>query len=150
MDALVGLLPYSRWILAVHLMAVIAWMAGLFYLPRLFVYHCQVAPGSTEDARFQTMERRLLRAIMNPAMIVAVACGAVLAAMPGLIDWSAGWWWAKVVSVVLMMGFHGMCARWRRGFAEGRNARPERFYRMANELPTVLMVVIVVAIIVRP
>jgi len=145
-----ALLPYARWFLALHVMAFTAWMAGLFYLPRLFVYHCQVLPESDESARFRTMERRLLRQIMNPAMIVTVLCGGVLSAMPGLIDWQAGWWWTKLVCVGLMLGFHGMCGRWRKDFAAGSNRRPERFYRMANEIPTVLMMIIVIAIIVRP
>ncbi|GBQ63339.1 hypothetical protein AA103196_0563 [Ameyamaea chiangmaiensis NBRC 103196] len=144
------LLPWARWILALHVIAVIAWMSGLFYLPRLFVYHCETAPGSTESERFKVMERRLLRAIINPAMVVAFACGAALAATPGLIDWSAGWWHAKLAGVIGMFAFHGACARWRRAFADDRNTRSARFYRLANEVPTLLMILIVVMIIVRP
>lgn len=138
------------WIKAIHVMAIIAWMAGLFYLPRLFVYHVeQVERGSPADAMFQTMERRLLRAIMNPAMIVAWAAGLALVSTPGIVDWGAPWAWAKAAGVLAMTGFHIWLAGRRQDFAAGRNRLTGRQWRMANEVPTLLMVVIVIAVIVR-
>lgn len=135
---------------ALHVISVIAWMAGLFYLPRLYVYHAeQVQAGSRTDGMFQVMERRLLRAIMNPAMIATWIFGLMLVATPGVIDWSQIWPWTKAASVLLMTGFHGWLAARRRDFAEGRNTRSGRSYRMMNEVPTVLMVVIVFAVITR-
>jgi protoporphyrinogen IX oxidase len=135
---------------SLHVISVIAWMAGLFYLPRLYVYHAeQVQAGSRTDGMFQQMERRLLRAIMNPAMIATWVFGLMLVMTPGIIDWSAIWPWAKAVSVIVMTGFHGWLAARRKDFAEGRNTRSGRSYRMMNEVPTVLMIVIVFAVITR-
>ena len=113
----------------------IAWMAGMFYLPRLFVYHCELRPGSAESERFKVMERRLLKQIINPAMIATWTFGILLVLTPGIIDWSAGWWHVKLAMVLLMSGFHGAMSRWRRDFLEDRNTRPQRFYRIANEVP---------------
>lgn len=144
------LMMHLSWIIALHVMAVIAWMAGIFYLPRLFVYHTQVQHGTTESDRFTLMERRLLKQIMAPAMVVTFLTGSAMASLPGVVDWHAGWWWAKLVSVIGMFAFHGTCARWWRGFSQGRNAHSERYYRVANEVPTILMMIIVVMIIVRP
>jgi putative membrane protein len=125
-------------------------MAGLFYLPRLYVYHAeQVQAGTRTDTMFQTMERRLLRAIMNPAMISAWIFGLALVAIPGVVDWSAPWSWVKAASVLMMTGFHGWLAVRRKDFAAGQNTRSGRTYRMMNEVPTVLMVVIVFAVITR-
>lgn len=138
------------WVKALHVIAVIAWMAGMLYLPRLYVYHCEVKPGSAESERFKVMERRLLRQIINPAMGAVWALGLLLVVTPGVIDWTAGWWHVKLLAVVLMSVFHVMLSRWRRDFLEDRNTRPQRFYRIANEVPTVLMVVIVIMVIVRP
>lgn len=135
---------------SLHVISVIAWMAGLFYLPRLFVYHAeQVQAGSRTDAMFQTMERRLLRAIMNPAMIATWVFGLALVATPGAVDWSEAWSWTKAVSVLLLTGFHGWLAARRKDFSHGRNTRSGRSYRMMNEVPTVLMIVIVFAVITR-
>ena len=142
--------PFLLWEKAFHVISVIAWMAGLFYLPRLFVYHCTAAAGSAQSELFKVMERRLLRQIMNPAMIASFGFGILLVLTPGAVDWQAGWWWVKLVGVLLMAGFHGACASWRRGFAEDRNTRPERFYRFANEVPTLLMLVVVIMAIVQP
>jgi putative membrane protein len=144
------LAPFYLWIKALHVISVIAWMAGMFYLPRLFVYHCEVAPGSAESERFKVMEQRLLRQIINPAMIATWSFGILLVLTPGVIDWSAGWWHVKLLSVILMSALHGELSRWRRGFLEDRNTRSQRFYRIANEVPTVLVVIIVVMVIVRP
>ena len=138
------------WILSLHVISLIAWMAALFYLPRLYVYHCQVAVGSAESERFKVMERRLLKQIMTPAMIATWLFGILLVLTPGIITWTQGWWYVKLVSVLLLSGFHGATSKWRRDFLNDRNRRPERFYRMANEVPTVLMVVIVIMVIVKP
>jgi putative membrane protein len=106
--------------------------------------------GSTESERFKVMERRLLKQIMNPALIATWLFGVLLVLTPGVIDWSWGWWHVKLACVLLMSGFHAMLARWRRDFLEDRNVRPQRFYRIANEVPTLLLIVIVVMVIVRP
>jgi protoporphyrinogen IX oxidase len=145
---LAGIYP---WVKAWHVVSVLAWMAGLFYLPRLFVYHAeQVQTGVTaaEDL-FRTMERRLLRAIMNPAMISTWVFGILLVLTPGIVDWSMVWPWAKTVSVLGMTWFHMWLAARRKDFAEGRNIRTGRSYRIMNEVPTVLMLVIVFAVIVK-
>ena len=138
-----------HWVLAGHILAVIAWMAGLFYLPRLFVYHSKAAAGSEMDATFQVMERRLLRAIMNPAMIAVWVFGLwMLALYP---EWlREGWMHAKLLLVLGMSGFHMACARWRRQFAAAGNTRTERFYRIANEVPTLLLIGIVLLVVVKP
>jgi putative membrane protein len=138
------------WTKAIHVIAVIAWMAGMLYLPRLYVYHCEMTRGSVESERFKVMERRLLKQIINPAMLATWVFGVVLVLTPGVLGWSDGWWWVKLTSVILLSGFHGALSRWRRDFLEDRNTRPQRFYRIANEVPTALMVVIVVMVIVRP
>ena len=138
------------WIKALHVIAVIAWMAGMLYLPRLFVYHADSEPGTAQSETFKVMERRLLRGIINPAMIAVFLFGILLLLTPGVINWSAGWIWVKLAAVVVMSGLHGFLSRWRRAFAEDRNVHPARFYRMINEVPTVLLVVIVIMVIVRP
>ena len=137
------------WIKAAHVVAMVAWMAGLFYLPRLFVYHAERGtPGSALDATFQVMERRLLRAIINPSMIATWVLGVTLVLLGGW--WSAPWLWVKVTAVLILSGFHGWCSARRRDFAEGRNTRTGRTYRIANEVPTLLLLVIVVMVIVKP
>lgn len=147
-DGLAALYP---WTLAFHVMSVLAWMAGLFYLPRLYVYHAEKAAERPEIGPvFQEMERKLLRAIMNPAMIATWAFGLMLVFTPGIVDWSEGWPWVKAAMVLLMTWFHHAVSLWRKDFAAGRNRRPGRFYRLANEAPTLLMVVIVIMVIVRP
>ncbi len=138
------------WIKALHVISVIAWMAGLLYLPRLFVYHAAAEPGSDQAETFKVMERRLLRAIMNPSMIAAFVFGGLLLATPGVIDWASGWIWVKLVMVVALTVLHHVYARWRKDFEMGRNTRPARVYRIANELPALAMIVIVVMVIVRP
>jgi protoporphyrinogen IX oxidase len=138
------------WTKAFHIIAMVAWMAGLFYLPRLYVYHTEMAPGSAESERFKVMEYRLMKQIINPAMIATWVFGIILALTPGLIDWSAGWWHVKLLFVLLMSGFHGAASRWRKDFMHDANRRSAKFYRIANEIPTVLLVVIVIMIVVRP
>ena len=142
--------PFLLWEKSLHVISVIAWMAGLFYLPRLYVYHCASPPGSARSEMLKGMERRLLRQIMNPAMVLSFGFGILLVLTPGAVDWHAGWWWVKLTSALLLAGFHGACASWRRAFAEDRNVRTGRFFRFANEIPTVLMVVIVLMAIVQP
>jgi putative membrane protein len=136
------------WIKALHVIAVIAWMAGLLYLPRLFVYHAQAEAGSNQAETFKVMENRLLRIIMNPAMIVVWLTGPFLAWRQGM--YMDRWLWAKVVLVALLTGFHHALGLWRKDFAADRNSRDQRFYRLINEVPTLLMVGIVVLVIVKP
>jgi putative membrane protein len=136
------------WLKAVHVIAVIAWMAGMLYLPRLFVYHCEAETGSKQSETFKVMERRLLAVIINPAMVVTWALGLWLA-------WDGGWFsspWllAKLALVVLMSALHGLFVRCVRDFATDRNRRSQRFYRLINEAPTVLMIGIVILVIVKP
>jgi protoporphyrinogen IX oxidase len=135
---------------SLHVMAVIAWMAGLFYLPRIYVYHVERAKaGGDLDQVFGVMEAKLLRVIMNPSMIVAWVAGIALVMTPGVVDWSAAWPWAKGASVLAMTWFHMWLAARRKDFASGRNTLTGRQYRMMNEVPTILMVVIVLSVIVK-
>jgi putative membrane protein len=145
-----ALSPIYLWVKAFHVISMVAWMAGMFYLPRLFVYHCDVAPGTAESERFKVMERRLLKQIINPAMMATWLFGILLVLTPGVIDWSWGWWHVKLTAVLLMTGFHGAMSRWQRNFLEDRNTKSQRFYRIANEVPTLLLVLIVIMVIVRP
>ncbi|MFN6951068.1 MAG: protoporphyrinogen oxidase HemJ [Albidovulum sp.] len=146
-DFLASVYPWTK---AFHVMSVIAWMAGIFYLPRLFVYHAeQVESGSETDALFQVMERKLLRLIMNPAMIATWVFGLALVFTPGIVVWSDIWPWAKGACVLAMTWFHHWLGYRRKDFAAGRNTRSGRTYRMMNELPTVFMLVIVLSVIVK-
>ena len=138
------------WIKAIHIVAVIAWMAGMLYLPRLYVYHCGVGPGSEASEMLKVMERRLLRAIIDPAMTLTLVLGIALLATPGVVDWNSGWMHAKLVLVLLMLGLHGLFSRWRRDFEQDRNTRTAKFYRIANEVPTVLMIAIVILVVAKP
>lgn len=144
------LATYYLWIKAMHVISVIAWMAGLFYLPRLFVYHVeQVEAGSTTDAMFQVMERRLLRAIINPAGVATWVFGLGLVFTPGIVDWTAAWPWTKAAAVVAMTLFHHWLGQRRKDFVVGSNTITGRQYRMMNEMPTLLMGIIVVSVIVK-
>lgn len=146
-DFLFSLYP---WVKALHIMAVISWMAGIFYLPRLFVHHTEkVATGSETDKLFQMMEMKLLRVIMNPAMIVTWVAGIFMVGL-GVIDWSEIWPWLKFASVIAMTWFHIWLAKRRKDFVAGENALTGKQYRLMNEVPTLLMIVIVVSVIVRP
>ncbi len=140
------------WLKAFHVIAMVAWMAGLFYLPRLFVHHAErAAPGSEMSDTFVMMEAKLLRLIMNPAMIATWAAGLALSVTPGVVNWAGdGWFHVKLLAVVAMTGFHMWCARARRAFADDANRLSGRTYRMMNEVPTLLLVVIVVMVIVKP
>jgi protoporphyrinogen IX oxidase len=137
-----------EWIKALHVIAVISWMAGMLYLPRLFVYHCEAEPGSKLSETFKVMERRLLRAIMNPAMIVTWLTGLYLAWAGHLF--SAGWLHGKLLLVVLLSGTHGFFSRCVKDFAADRNTRNPTFYRIINEVPTILMIGIVILVVVKP
>ena len=136
------------WVKALHVISVIAWMAGMLYLPRLFVYHAAAARGSEASETFKVMERRLLKAIVNPSMILVFLTGFALVYLTG--DWRDGWWQAKFILVLGVAGLHGYFARCVRSFAEDRNERPARFYRFLNEAPTILMIFIVVLAVVKP
>lgn len=136
---------------AFHVIAIIAWMAGLLYLPRLFVYHAQAETGSDKAETFKVMEVRLLRYIMNPAMIASWIFGLILLFYYGVIDWSADiWFHVKFLLVIVLTGYHMFLARWRRLFAEDHNAHSARFYRWMNEVPTVIMVAVVILVVARP
>ncbi len=141
---------FYLWVKALHIIVVIAWMAGLLYVPRLFVYHCEAEAGSARAEMLATMERRLLRAIMTPAMIASFALGAWLLLMPGVADWAGGWLHGKLALVVALAAMHGMMARWRKDFAAGRNQHSQTFYRVVNEVPTVLRIAIVILVVVKP
>jgi putative membrane protein len=136
------------WLKALHVIAVIAWMAGMLYLPRLFVYHCDAEIGSRQSETFKVMERRLLRAIINPAMIATWVLGLWLAHEGGFLK--AGWLHAKLALVIAMSAFHGFNVSWVRAFAEDRNVHSQKFYRVMNEIPTLLMIAIVILVIVKP
>ncbi len=138
------------WIKALHIIGVIAWMAGLLYLPRLFVYPVDAEPGSELSETLKIMERRLLKLIMNPAMLASFFFGIVLLLSLGEAAWSDAWLHVKLLLVAGLLVAHMAMGRWRREFAEDRNTRPRKFYRIANEVPTVLMIAIVILVVVRP
>jgi len=133
---------------ALHIISVIAWMAGLLYLPRLFVYHADAEKGSVQSETFKVMERRLLRGIMNPAMWAVWIFGLLLVWQGEW--WKAGWWHTKMLLVVVLTVVHHVYARWRKDFAADRNTRPARFYRWWNEVPTLLMIGIVFLAVLKP
>jgi putative membrane protein len=136
------------WIKALHIVAVISWMAGMLYLPRLFVYHCEAEVGSKQSETFKVMERRLLKAIINPAMIVTWLAGLYLAWSGSWF--SAGWLHGKLLLVLILSGVHGFFARCVKDFAADRNKRSQKFYRIINEVPTLLMIGIVILVVVKP
>ena len=137
------------WIKALHIVAVIAWMAGLFYLPRLYVYHVSQKIGSETDELFKIMERRLLKAIMRPACVVALLAGGYLVTASGFA-WSDVWLSAKLLAVVLLVVYHGMLESYCKKFAGGWRGRSERYFRILNEVPTVLLIWIVIFVVVKP
>jgi putative membrane protein len=137
-----------EWAKTFHIIAVIAWMAGMLYLPRLFVYHCEAEPGSRQSETFKVMERRLLRAIINPAMIATWVFGLGLAFGRG---WFTSYWLdAKIVLVLVLSGVHGLFVRWMKDFALDRNRHSQKFYRIVNEVPTLLMIGIVLLVVLKP
>ena len=140
--------PYMLLIKAAHVISVISWMAGMLYLPRLFVYHCETRPGAPDYDRFVLMERKLMRVIINPAMVATWVFGLWLAGVQGV--WGDGWFQVKFGLVILLSGAHGLFSRWRRDFEAGRNINSQRFYRIVNEAPAVLMIAIVILVVVKP
>jgi protoporphyrinogen IX oxidase len=136
---------------ALHIISVIAWMAGMLYLPRLYVYHADAAPGTLLSETLKVMERRLIRVIINPAMAATWVFGLLLVFAFNVVDIRAdGWLHAKLTLVILLSGFHGALSRWRKDFAGDKNVRTARFYRIANEVPTVLMIAIVFLVVLKP
>jgi putative membrane protein len=142
------MIEYYTWLKAVHLIAVISWMAGLLYLPRLYVYHTELEVGSEEDKRFQIMERKLLRFIMNPAAITVLIVGLMLAHIGQ--SYSMGWFHVKALLLIGMFATHGMLAKYRKLFVDGKNTHSAKFYKILNEAPAVLMVLIVIIAVVKP
>ncbi len=136
------------WIKALHVLSVIAWMAALLYLPRLYVYHAQAAPGSETSETFKVMERRLLKAIGTPAMIASLVFGLILLGQPGIFE--QGWMHLKLLLLLGMFVMHGLYAKWRKDFEADRNTRPHTFYRWMNEVPTVLLIGIVLLAVAKP
>ena len=136
------------WIKAIHVMAIISWMAGIFYLPRLFVYHCQAKIGSSQSETFKIMEAKLLKIIMAPAMIVSWITGLTLAYFNQF--WSEPWFIIKLALVILMTIFHVYLGKWARDFTADKNLKSEKYFRLANEIPTILMMIIVIMVIVKP
>lgn len=136
------------WVKALHVIAIISWMAGMLYLPRLFIYHCDAEKGSVQSETFKVMEQRLLRLIINPAMTISWVAGLWLMWQAGF--YSQGWFWAKLVLVLLLSASHGYLSAAVRAFAEDRNEKPTRHWRIVNEVPTVLMIGIVVLVVVKP
>jgi putative membrane protein len=142
--------PAYPWIKALHIISVVAWMAGLLYLPRLFVYHAEARVGSEASETFKIMERRLLRGIMNPAMIAVYVFGILLALTPGIVDWRMGWIYVKLLGVAALTAVHHQLAVWRKDFAADANRHPAKLYRIVNEVPTLLLILIVVMVAVKP
>lgn len=146
-DALAYAYP---WVKSLHVISIIAWMAALLYLPRLFVYHCEVEPGSAESERFKVMEFRLSRYIASPASVAAWLFGILLVLTPGIVPWDAGWWHLKLAAILVLTGLHHAMLIWLSDFRHDRNRRPQRYFRIVNEVPAAAMVVIVTMVIARP
>jgi putative membrane protein len=138
------------WVKSLHVISIIAWMAGLLYLPRLFVYHSTAAVGSDSSETFKVMERRLLRAIMNPAMVAAYLFGIALLLTPGIVSWSSGWIHLKLLMVAGLTWVHHSMGLWRKAFERDERPRSARFFRMINEVPTLMMIVIVFMVVAKP
>lgn len=152
-DFLQFLLPAYLWIKAIHVIAVISWMAGLLYLPRLFIYHCEAEPGSVQSETFKVMEGKLSRLIMRPAMLVTLFFGLLMISIPGTpgyLPYAGYWLWAKLLFVALLVWSHFQMMKWRDDFAADRNSHPQLFFRIRNEVPTLLMIGIVVFVIAKP
>lgn len=140
---------YYYWLLSFHIISVISWMAGMFYLPRLFVYHTRLEAGTDASEMFKEMERKLLRLIINPAMIAAWVFG--LALSFGQDSWNAGgWFYMKFAAVIILSGFHGYLSKWRKAFERDENRHSEKYFRMMNEVPTILMIVVVFMVFLKP
>ena len=144
------LAPLYPWVKALHIISVISWMAGMLYLPRLFIYHCDADVGSEKSETFKIMEGRLLRAIINPAMIASFLFGGALLVTPGVIDWASWWIYVKLTLILMLFGMHVLFARWRKNFESDENTLSTTTFRIANEVPTVLMIAIVILVVVKP
>ena len=142
--------PAYPWLKALHLISVISWMAGLLYLPRLFVYHCTAEPGSEMSETFKVMEHKLTTLIMWPAMLASLGFGLAMLLRPGFIASAGAWLWLKLALVVGLLTMHYLMVRWRDAFAADANEHPQKFFRIMNEVPTVLMVGIVIFVVIRP
>lgn len=140
---------YFLWYKSIHIISVISWMAAMLYMPRLFMYHTKAKPGSEMDEVFQTMERRLLRMIMNPALLLTYFFGLLTAYIYGFAALGA-WFHLKMFAVLLLTIFHGLLAKWRKDFVKGNNTHSAKFYKIINEVPTILMVLSVVLVVVKP
>jgi putative membrane protein len=140
---------FYEWFKALHIISVITWMAGIFYMPRLFVYHTKAKIGSEMDKTFQTMEHRLLKIIMNPSMISTYVFGLIMAYIYGLAALGV-WFHIKMLAVIILTIIHGLLARWRKDFAAGKNLHSEKFYRIFNEVPVLMMIVAVIMVVVKP
>ena len=138
------------WVKSLHIVSMVAWMAGLLYLPRLYVYHAMAPVGSGQSETFKIMERRLQRGIMTPAMFETWGFGLLLAGTPGLVDWRMGWMWAKLALVAGLSAFHLALSHWRDAFSADRNKHSTQFYRIVNELPTLAMIAVVLLVVVKP
>jgi len=138
------------WVKSLHIVSMVAWMAGLLYLPRLYVYHAMAPIGSGRSETFKIMERRLQRGIMTPAMFATWGFGLLLVDTPGLVDWRMGWMWAKLVLVTALSAFHFALSRWRDAFSADSNKHSTQFFRIVNELPTLAMIAIVLLVVVKP
>jgi putative membrane protein len=138
------------WVKAVHIIAIISWMAGLLYLPRLFIYHCMAETGSDKSETFKVMERRLLRLIMNPAMIVSLISGGLMIYSTGLFIFTELWFVLKAISLCFLVVIHMKMGKWRKDFEMDNNQRKQTFFRVANEVPTILMIIIIIMVVVRP
>jgi putative membrane protein len=139
-----------EWVKALHVISVIAWMAGMMYLPRLFVYHAESTVGSDKSETFKVMERRLYRGIITPAMLATWIFGLWLAFGFGIVDFSMGWMWLKAAMVIALSGVHGWYGSLLRTFQQDRNTRSHKFFRAINEIPFVIAIIIVIAVIVKP
>lgn len=147
MEVLLSIYPWTK---AFHIISVIAWMAGLLYLPRLFIYHLDTIPGELDSERFKVMERKLLRVIMNSAMISTYVFGIALLLTPGIVDWGSGWIYVKLGSVAALTVLHHLFALWHQQLSVDQRPHSVRFFRFANELPAVMMILIVIMVVVRP
>jgi putative membrane protein len=142
-------MPYL-WLKAFHIFTLIAWMAGLFYLPRLFVYHADQPPGSDTAKTFAVMEHRLLAYIMRPAALGTILFGGALLSVPGIVDWHMKWIWVKLAAVLVLLAVHGGCEKWTKQFAAGTIPHSARFFRIVNEVPTVALIVIIGMVVLKP
>lgn len=138
------------WVKAFHVVSIISWMAAMLYLPRLFVYHCEAKPSGELSEKLKVMEYRLAKYIMTPAMIATYITGILLLLTPGLVIWSFGWIHAKIFLVLLLSGVHGLFLQYVKTFANDQNVRPQKFFRVLNEVPTLIMILIVIMVIVKP